>query len=148
MFLFKACVHKSKSVPGFTIYMPQRPAGTVNHHPWTRVTHHPAYALLHVRPIAMDGALAAGGFRFPVRAMPEACLAIVHEFTAAGTHFAGPFMMEAIDFDHHPDGGYFFFYSVHSECKANTDFRGTQKGGHPTVQVLNKFNSIMATHHM
>jgi hypothetical protein len=92
--------------------MMQRQNRMTHQQPWTRIPHNLPHPLLHIRPITVNGAFAAGCFFVLEGAFAEAQKRVVLEFLAFLTEGAvGVVVAFAVDFCHDGYGSSFAFHS-------------------------------------
>lgn len=75
-------------------------------------SHDLTYALLHLRPIAVDGALLAGRFVRTKAAVVQAAMGIEQEFLALRTEARMALFASAVQAYHLLDHGLFFLYAL------------------------------------
>ena len=85
--------------------------GMIEQHAWPSPSHDLTYALLHLRPIALDGALLAGGFVRSEAAVVQTAMGIEQEFLTLRTEARMPLPSSAIQTYHLLDHGFFFLYA-------------------------------------
>ena len=74
-------------------------------------SHDLTYALLHLRPIAVDGALLAGGFVRSEAAAVQTAMGIEQEFLALRAEARIALLASAVQAYHLLDHGLFFLYA-------------------------------------
>ena len=90
--------------------------GVIEHHSRTCPTHHFAYALPHLGPVAMDGAFLTSGLVIAELAMPEPCIGILQQLRARRTQILVPLLPPAIEPYHLLHHLLFFRYPAHHFC--------------------------------
>ena len=85
--------------------------GMIEQHARPSPSHDLTYALLHLRPIAVDGALLTRRFVCPKAAVLQAAMGIEQEFLTLRTEARMPLPSSAIQTYHLLDHGFFFLYA-------------------------------------
>ena len=76
--------------------MPDGSYRMIEYHSRSRPSHDPSYLFLHLRSVAVYGALLAGWLMFPVPASVQPAVRIVQQSPALRTQFGMTFMLPAI----------------------------------------------------
>ena len=85
--------------------------GMIEQHARPSPSHDLTYALLHLRPIAVDGALLTRGFVRSESAAVQTAMGIEQEFLTLRTEARMPLPTSAIQTYHLLDHGFFFLYA-------------------------------------
>ena len=85
----------------------------INHHPWTRPSHHRPHLLTHVRLITMDRAFLACWFLIPELTPIQTGLGITQQLRAVLTKLLVTFISYAVEPNHHPYRLLLALYPVH-----------------------------------
>lgn len=85
----------------------------INHHPWTRPSHHHPHLLTHVRLIAMDRAFLTCGLLVAEFAPIKTGLGITQQLRAVLAKLLVTFMSPAVEPNHHPYRLLLTLYPVH-----------------------------------
>lgn len=87
--------------------------GVEEQHPRACISHHDAHPFLHLRLVAMDGTILAGGFLFAERAAAQAGVSVFQQLPAGGAQLPVTFLVPAIDADHLFHGMLLLFNHFH-----------------------------------
>ena len=96
--------------------MPDGSYRMIEYHSRSRPSHDPSYLFLHLRSVAVYGALLAGWLMFPVPASVQSAVGIVQQFPALRTQFGMAFMFPAIQTNHLLDHRFFFIFATVIHC--------------------------------
>ena len=96
--------------------MPDGSYRMIEYHSRSRPSHDPSYLFLHLRSVAVYGALLAGWLMFPVPASVQSAVGIVQQFPALRTQFGMAFMFPAIQTNHLLDHRFFFLFATVIHC--------------------------------
>ena len=101
---------------GLTKTFPQQVADgverVIEEHARACPTHHGPDAFFHIGPVAVDGALAAGGLVLAEAAAGKTRMGIIEQFAAFGTERGMALFLAAIEADHLLNYGLLFFYAL------------------------------------
>ena len=96
--------------------MPDGSYRMIEYHSRSRPSHDPSYLFLHLRSVAVYGALLAGWLMLPVTASVQSAVGIVQQFPALRTQFGMAFMFPAIQTNHLLDHRFFFIFATVIHC--------------------------------
>ena len=96
--------------------MPDGSYRMIEYHSRPRPSHDHSYLFLHLRSVAVYGALLAGRLMLPVTASVQSAVGIVQQFPALRTQFGMAFMFPAIQTNHLLDHRFFLLFATVIHC--------------------------------